>query len=183
MYYRHSQRFRDWSKEVDETERRKERDKQRDLLTLTHLYFYDEHSPRYQQGSTPQVLPIDLENESLASVSPDRELRKYLASPQLWASARASARCQRRALSLTLESPRLQSPKMTGWARPIAAATRTDGLATPLASAAHTSKTALLTPQSFTSKNLLLNPECKQVMSSHDQGRQLSSPLADKMRR
>jgi hypothetical protein len=110
MYFAHSQRFRAWSKEVDETERRKERDKQRDLLTLTHLYFYDEHSPRYH--------PVQGKEESLASVSTDRdELR--LASPLL-AAARASARCQRRALSLTLLSPRLQSPNMTVWARPIA---------------------------------------------------------------
>ncbi len=63
----------------------------------------------------------------------DRDaLRKQLASPRLVAAARASARCQKRALSLVLESPLLQFG-----ARQIAAATRlrADGLASPLVSA------------------------------------------------
>ena len=119
-YFARSQRFRAWRKEVDETERRKERDKQRDLLTLTHLYFYDEHSPRYHtvQGSTPRGVPIDSGEVSVASVPPDRDVLRR--ASQLSAAARASARCQRLALSLTLESPRLQSPNMTVRARQIA---------------------------------------------------------------
>ena len=126
-----------------QAERRKERDKQRDLLTLTHLYFYDEHSPRHypvaRRSACPAVtpqrdVPADAGCGSAASPLDRDTLRKPLASPRLVAAARASARCQKRALSLALESPLLQSPDATYLARQIAAANRLrpDGLASPM---------------------------------------------------
>ena len=126
-----------------QAERRKERDKQRDLLTLTHLYFYDEHSPRHypvaRRSACPAVtpqrdVPADAGCGSAASPLDRDTLRKQLASPRLVAAARASARCQKRALSLALESPLLQSPDATYLARQIAAANRLrpDGLASPM---------------------------------------------------
>jgi len=82
---------------------RKERDDIRNTVTLTHIYFYDEHSPRYYR---PKSRKADDNDEFAKShnfddnQSPRDLLRKQLSSPRLAAAARASKRSHARALDL-----------------------------------------------------------------------------------